>query len=110
VIVAYPDDVSVVELVLERHDFPHEAEGAELEEGVPRLDQHQYSSAIQIIILFHQYSYAIQINIFFNVIQLDNSWSASDPDPAPGFAIALEEITLHLPVCKVSIVFIFLSM
>ncbi len=48
-IVAYPDDVSVVELVLERHDFPHEAEGAQLEEGVPRLDQHQYSSAIQII-------------------------------------------------------------
>ncbi len=48
-LLAYPDDVSVVELVLERHDFPHEAEGAELEEGVPRLDQHQYSSAIQII-------------------------------------------------------------
>ncbi len=62
--VAYPDDVSVVELVLERHDFPHEAEGAELEEGVPRLDQHQYSSAIHKIILLHQYSSAIQKIIF----------------------------------------------
>jgi len=75
---------------------------------VPRLDQHQYSSAIHEIILlhqyssaiheiilFHQYSYAIQINIFLNVIQLDNSWSASDPDPAPGFAIALEANILN---------------
>jgi hypothetical protein len=63
-LVAYPDDVSVVELVLERHDFPHEAVGAELEEGVPRLDQHQYSSAIHKIKLLHQYSSAIQKIIF----------------------------------------------
>ena len=33
------DDVSVVELVLEGDDFPHEAQSTKLEEGVSGLDQ-----------------------------------------------------------------------
>ena len=40
-VITDPDDVSVVELVLEGNDLPHEAEGPQLEEGVPGLDQHQ---------------------------------------------------------------------
>ena len=35
------DDVSVVELVLEGDDLPHEAQGTKLEEGVSGLDQDQ---------------------------------------------------------------------
>merc|ERR1719278_2070235 len=37
------DDVSVVELVLQGDDLPHEAQGTELQEGVSRLDQDQDS-------------------------------------------------------------------
>ena len=35
------DDVSVVELVLQRYDLPHEAQRAELQERVAGLQQHQ---------------------------------------------------------------------
>ena len=39
----YLDDVSVVELILEVYDFPHEPDGTELEESVAGFDQDQYS-------------------------------------------------------------------
>ena len=36
------DDVSVVELILEVYDFPHEPDGTELEESVAGFYQDQY--------------------------------------------------------------------
>ena len=38
----YLNDVSVVELILEVYDFPHEPDGTELEESVAGFYQDQY--------------------------------------------------------------------
>ena len=37
------DYVAVVEFVLEIDNFPHESDSAQLQECVPRFNQHQYS-------------------------------------------------------------------